>query len=463
MYDIKQIQREFNEVIQYSQGIKDPKTDSLFDKWLENKRDFIEVFGGELIYEFPHKVNFELGPKEKSMRIDEFISTLQSRYDNYDLAIFVEKMKEGFFDNEVLFDYILPNDKKIAKGMKLVKAFKYFEEDKSLLTDMQNHASRIIQEDRIEGTLCLSVHPLDFISTSENDSNWRSCHSLDGEYRAGNLSYMADKSTIICYLKSNTPAQLPNFPVGELWNNKKWRVLLYFADRWDMIFAGRQYPFATQTGLNFVLKNLIENKLLGKESCWTKWSDFKISSYVIGAEPFGLSYKYIPYDGALMKMEDMIIEKDFPLHFNDLLNSSCYEAEYSFIDSWAGKPFGELDYIPTFHIGEDVPCFECGSHQITPGQDTMRCEGCELEYGTSENDMFGYCECCGTRMLLDDAYYIGDDTLCYSCFQAQEVQCEKCGGSFYKEDVAYNRDTEQYLCEFCTNEVNQSNNRMEEI
>ncbi len=417
-----------------------------------------------MIYEFPQKVNFELGSKEKSMRIDEFISALQGRYDNYDLAIFVEKMKEGFFTNEVLFDYILPDGRKIAKGMKLVKAFKYFEEDKSLLTDMQNHASRIIQEDKIEGTLCLSVHPLDFLSTSENDSNWRSCHSLDGEYRAGNLSYMADKSTIICYLKSSTPCQLPNFPVGELWNNKKWRVLLFFADRWDMIFAGRQYPFATQSGLNFVLHKLIEYKALGKESSWTKWSDFKISSYILNNEPFGLSYKYIPpYCGALVKMEDMIIESDFPLHFNDLLNSSCYDAEYSFIDGCGGRPFCEPDYFPTFHIGGDIPCFECGERLIEGGQDSMRCSTCELEYGTGENDMFGYCDCCGSRMLVDDAYYIGDDMLCYNCFQAQEVQCEKCGNSFYKEDISYNRETEQYLCEFCANEVNHSYNRMEEI
>ena len=99
MYDIKQIQSKFDEIIRYSQGIKEPKTDALFDKWLENKRDFIEVFGGELIYEFPQKVNFELGPKEKGVRVDEFILALQERYDNYELAIFVEKMKEGFFAN----------------------------------------------------------------------------------------------------------------------------------------------------------------------------------------------------------------------------------------------------------------------------------------------------------------------------------------------------------------------------
>lgn len=46
--------------------------------------------------------------------------------------------------------------------MKLVKAFKYFEENSRSLEDIQNYASRIIQEDKIEGTLCFSVHPLDF-------------------------------------------------------------------------------------------------------------------------------------------------------------------------------------------------------------------------------------------------------------------------------------------------------------
>ena len=28
----------------------------------------------------------------------------------------------------------------------------------------------------------------DYLSLSENAFNWRSCHALDGEYRAGNLS-----------------------------------------------------------------------------------------------------------------------------------------------------------------------------------------------------------------------------------------------------------------------------------
>ena len=93
----------------------------------------------------------------------------------------------------------------------------------------------------------------------------------------------------------------------------------------------------------------------------------------------------------------------------------------------------------------------------------MRCDDCELECGTTENDRFGFCDCCGSRMLVDDAYYIDDDMLCYNCFRAQGAQCERCGNSYYKEDISYNRDTEQYLCEFCINEINSSSDRMEEI
>jgi hypothetical protein len=56
--------------------------------------------------------------------------------------------------------------------MKLAKAFKFFTDSKTVLYDLQNRASQIIQEDKVEGTLCLSVHPLDFLSSSMNTYNW---------------------------------------------------------------------------------------------------------------------------------------------------------------------------------------------------------------------------------------------------------------------------------------------------
>lgn len=130
----------------------------------------------------------------------------------YELADFIDKQSDGFFSNITVEDFTTNSGKTIKKGTKLVKSFKYFIPESRRLEDIQNEASRIIQEDKIEGTFCLSVHPLDFLSSSETTYNWRSCHSLDGDYRAGNLSYIMDKSTIVCYLKGDKNEKLPRFP-----------------------------------------------------------------------------------------------------------------------------------------------------------------------------------------------------------------------------------------------------------
>ena len=120
------IQEQFNSVIEYSQGYSGVNTDELFEKWLDAKRDFIEVMGGKLIYEYPETVYFELGPKEKSLRVDDFISMVENRWDNYDLSLFIEAQKEGFFSSQGVESYNY-NGQIIPKGMKLLKAFKFFE------------------------------------------------------------------------------------------------------------------------------------------------------------------------------------------------------------------------------------------------------------------------------------------------------------------------------------------------
>ena len=126
-----------------------------------------------------------------------------------------------------------------------MKALKFFIDNEGALRHYQDRISNIIQANSFSGILCLSIHPLDYLSSSENMSNWRSCHALDGEYAAGNLSYMTDPSTIICYLKSNDENDviLPMFPPDVPWNSKKWRCLLHFSDDKDMMFMSKHYPF----------------------------------------------------------------------------------------------------------------------------------------------------------------------------------------------------------------------------
>ena len=190
------IKEQFKAVIRYSQGIEEPKIDYIFREWEENKKRFLYLFGGP-IYEWPVPVEFSLDDNQKRQRAMEFADIVADSFNNSDLAGFIDDNIDTFFENKVSND----NYHGIPKGMKLLKAFKYFEDNKCSLRNIQDMASQIIQEDKIRGTICFSVHPLDFLSSSENTYNWRSCHSLDGEFRAGNLSYIVDDSTFMVYLK----------------------------------------------------------------------------------------------------------------------------------------------------------------------------------------------------------------------------------------------------------------------
>ena len=186
---LNEIKSNVKDVISYSQGIEDPKVDELIDNWYQAKKNIIALFGGKLIYTFPEKVVFHLDEKEKKTRLNEFIASVADRWDNVELAEFIAKFENNFFENLTFEDYIVPSSGKIIKkGTKIIKAFKFFEKDKIVLDDLQTQASMLIQDDKVEGYLSFSVHPLDYLSSSENNYNWLSCHSIDGEYRAGNLS-----------------------------------------------------------------------------------------------------------------------------------------------------------------------------------------------------------------------------------------------------------------------------------
>ena len=251
------IKENFKSVIAFSQNISDPKIDYLFNKWEKNKEKFIKRFNG-LIYEYPEPVEFTLDVNQKKVRAMDFAATVSDTFNNPTLAEFIDDNLDSFFENKVSTK-LYPN---IPEGMKLLKAFKYFEYNKKALRRIQDMASQIIQEDKIKGTLCFSVHPLDFLSSSENTYHWRSCHSLDGEYRAGNLSYMMDESTFMVYIKGADDQFLPAFG-STVWNSKKWRMLLHTNDNDTVLFAGRQYPFSSRSGIDLVLN--IYNDLLRKE------------------------------------------------------------------------------------------------------------------------------------------------------------------------------------------------------
>ena len=383
---LNEIKSNVKEVISYSQGIENPLVDELIDNWYQAKKNIIALFGGKLIYTFPEKVVFHLDEREKKARLSEFIASVEDRWDNVELADFIATFQDNFFENLTLADYVVPSSGKvITKGSKIIKAFKFFEEDKLVLDDLQTQASMLIQDDRVEGYLSFSVHPLDYLSSSENNYNWRSCHSLDGEYRAGNLSYMLDSSTIVVYLSSKEKTILPNFPDSVPWNSKKWRVLFFLSNDWDMLFAGRQYPFASKHGINIVLNYFSK---LFDTTYYKCWEDYRIGSVNLNANPLSLASDYVPVGRTLIALNQLITdakpkENEEALHYNDLLYSTVYKPiyAYSFDKNYHfSPPTGTTNSETKFFIGGVPKCLRCGKEEVIDSG-TMQCQECLDIYG----------------------------------------------------------------------------------
>lgn len=464
-----EIRENLIKVIQYSQNIPEPQVDQLICDWYINKKEIINTFfNGKLSITSPEKVIFVLNDDAKAQRLDgfiEYVSNLLEQGGGWEHA-FIRYLNnltvQEFYDNSLANDYnSLSFSKKIPKGTKVIKSFKYFLDDSKLLNDIQSKASELIQENKVEGYLVFSVHPLDFLSSSENCFNWRSCHALDGEYRAGNLSYMCDKSTIVCYLRSeDEKVKLPHFPEDVLWNNKKWRMLIHFSDDLEVAFAGRQYPFTSPGALEVVREVLfvpnggeIDYGFFSKQTKWSHWhndylEDFEYQEFSEDDANGILPASYMVLSHKIFQIEKIVKDAENSRHFNDLLKSSCYEKPYYiFKKKWISEDL-------KFNIGKEIKCLRCGENTID-GMDSMMCPDCECQYGESDSEEYRACDCCGIRYFNTSWSWVEEAYVCPSCLKTETFKCEECGELHFNAEKYYDEETKEFLCNCCFEKRNE--------
>lgn len=87
----------------------------------------------------------------------------------------------------------------------------------------------------------MSIHPIDYLTLSHNNSGWSSCLSWDGGmYAGGTLEALNSNMCVVCYLlnesKSFTTIQ-NKYPIP----NKAWRCM-FFVHK-NIILSGNPYPF----------------------------------------------------------------------------------------------------------------------------------------------------------------------------------------------------------------------------
>ena len=205
--------------------------------------------------------------------------------------------------------------------------------------------SMLIQGVKAKGSAVLSIDPVDYITMSENNSNWESCHSMSGCFRTGPFAYLQDSSTTISYVK---PKDDCVFTYGDsktlTYSNKNWRQIVLFSKELKYATQLRQYPYTSQANQSTVA-SIVMNILNAKSGL-----DYQIHSIDVCDMPRYFSTLHeCTGDG-----EDLC--------YNDLTNEAFKTAYW--ISEIGVEPTEEVlkEYLragETAEVGHYVPCI-CG-------------------------------------------------------------------------------------------------------
>lgn len=398
--------------------------DELVADWKKHKAKFIEAFHGETRICARKKIKVTLSDKEKQDKFKEFLNGMKSNCAiDKTFEDFLSRNETGFFNNTVVEPF---PERNISKGTKLLKSFKKFIAEPEILRYVQDVASRFIQDDKIEGYLWLSVDPIDFLTISENNANWRSCHAIDGDYRMGNLSYMVDDTTIIAYIADEKEAPLTCLPEGMTWNSKKWRMLIHLND--FVAYFNKHYPFYSSYLRDETLELL--NFTMGREFSFL-YPDLTFN-YKGGL--------YMMYGDRIFNLRDIIDTKDY-CGYCDLTEGTC--PPMVAVEAWpVPSNYYDItnltdayDFVKEhfgIKIGNPVKCLIKGCSCNVTRQDKFLCDSC-LGYYDLDEDVFLRCTECGRHIYQGETFY-------YYADGAYPV-CAQCWKTIQKEDKLTEEDT----------------------
>ena len=243
--------------------------------------------------------------------------------------------------------------------------------------------SMVLNQAKLKGKLCLSIHPLDYATASDNESGWSSCMSWreGGAYRFGTVEMMTSSYVICAYLASDSV----EMDIGEgKWPSKKWRAWVIVTP--DFIVVNRNYPYDNED----LMRACVD---------WVK-------------EMAG-EYYHVKYGETHNNWnQNEFFEVDMNYMYNDLGDGhvGCY-AE--------GADTGNCGYI---NISGPAICMWCGETVDYNSDDdaacTLTCQECSGRVR---------CACCGTT--INHGYEMwgpDDEPYCECCYQDRFSTCDCC-------------------------------------
>ena len=258
----------------------------------------------------------------------------------------------------------------------------------------------------LEGNLCLSIHPLDYMTMSDNDCGWDSCMNwrCGGEYRQGTVEMMNSPCVVVAYLAADHPYVWGG---GETWNSKKWRCLMVVDP--EFIVNVKSYPYQNSS---------LEQAAIAELAKMSGWGE---------VTPVAYDYlnKYNEYRqvGKLQEINGRKIGVGF--------STGCMYNDFSSADHYVVvNPQNDFDIVEhSYYYSGDSECVWCGDVGDPGDTGEVVCDNCagyrghcewcdchiysnEDSYTTAEG--YEVCEYCWenntTKDDLTDKYYMCDHT-----------------------------------------------------
>lgn len=304
----------------------------------------------------------------------------------------IENIAKNCYSGET-FELPLPNGKelKIIHGCKIMKQLSKIAAAYNLpcFEEFRIAHSMVLNQRNLTGELCLSIHPLDYITMSDNNCGWDSCMSWEqsGDYRMGTVEMMNSPCVVVAYLKSEHDFDVS----GIQWNSKRWRELFVVTE--DVIVGILGYPYHNDGLVDECISWL---KTLAQNANYGEYTD---NIYTIEQN-----------HRAFIKELDQSVRFDFNTNcmYNDFRDEHrCYISKTA------------EEYTEIYYSGP-TECMFCGDLiEYSHDANMLICDECD----GSER-----CSCCGNRCSGDYRVILeNDEVVCRDCYDEHYCECALTG------------------------------------
>lgn len=429
----EQDKKYITEYIEKWGGINSPiklkaPLDYILREWNKSKQTLFNIFGEKLMLE--KEIQVEDGDNKKIREINNYLNstnpgtdfinsvrklfTFNGAYFEDTYATYNLTQAKQLFTNRVAKEFSYRNkDNKVIKvpeGAKVMRVLQKIAKEFDLpdFEIFRNHISRITEIRKSKIKFTLSIHPLDYMTMSDNANGWESCMNWTqgpGSYRAGTIEMMNSPVIVVAYITTK-----PYYPANTSieWTSKSWRELIIVHP--NTICSVKSYPYyniAFDKALVNWLADLVEEK--------TEWRYNKKKPQE--------SLESCSNIKAWQDKEDK--DNYFLLHFetNEMYNDFGNTDNYGIFSI---NPSDNKYHTSTINYSGLMTCMCCGENGYwSDDTETVICEDCEPSI---------YCCCCDERVNINDAIEVDGEWVCEDCYNNLH-RCMCCEDAHFDDNL----------------------------